>query len=238
MVSQCPPEAEDPALARACAAEGESCQYDELLAGNLRGCCPGTVCKLDSSNTPSCVPATPEEREAARQCEQFAASEPIAPWRISGGSLETSVGTLVFDEVDSLGGSTGPAGCVTGFDATLESSAGGQCALFLDVNLVDGVLRVRSVGGVLSGCRGYKPNAATPSGLWNSTPIGLPEADVTFTGAACDRGVDFESYCVNGVFDFFFHGVAGQVTIQESHLLVEGTWCTGVPRPSCPIPAQ
>jgi hypothetical protein len=71
---------------------------------------------------------------------------------------------LDFGTVGCLSGSVGPTGCVTGFDATIQNK-GRLCAMFLDVNVVDGVVRVRNVSALLSDCRGFEPNAATPDGL-------------------------------------------------------------------------
>ncbi len=242
-VDQCPPST---AVAGACASEGENCRPTYLRSQGLEGCCPGAFCDLGAGVVPVCRSGSEEELARARECSAAANAGPLDRRGVElVGPLVTSSGNIDFDTVPFFFVNSGPNGCITSIEATIDradTDLGCSLRITAGPNVdPDGNFIIRELTFSARDC------ATAPDGLKDSYFADGPEqidGVATFQGLACDGGLGIESYCVAGRFEFRVNGtIPGRsspfgptfddLTFVEP-IVLEGADCIGVVASTCP----
>jgi hypothetical protein len=218
VVPLCPPGATVPPAR--CAKQGENCRYDYLVGHDLDGCCSGTVCRQGADGVPLCQPATDDEVAFSAQCSKFARGTATQALEPVTTTLATSVGTLALPPVEFGFLTVGPVGCVTSLDVTLSS--GLNCKFEVSARVSGNELTITRISGEFSACAGYTGGSGPLDGSFEATQ---PAGTMTYTGAACDGNLIFESYDVAGRFDFHLatSESPNHVTVSDQHFIVEGS---------------
>jgi hypothetical protein len=227
VVAECPPGgAVGPT---ACAQASESCELSYLGDRSLGGCCPGTLCDLGPDGIRLCRAGTAEEEASARECQRAAYSG-ADTLEVSAGSINTSVGSFDFSVLERGESFVGTGGCVT--SVSLRLQAPGPCTMDLAATLVNGRFQVTSVDASLASCGGYS-GAALGGSVLASDPAQIPFT-LTWEAVSCDWGGGFEGFCTAGSMDWHLDGTIGDVTFQDSHVVLRGVLCVSQPSGACP----
>jgi hypothetical protein len=209
---------ETPALL--CAAEGEDCSRDYLIANGLDRCCD-SACLPNGDGRRTCRNAVdPFEYVHLNQCTTALEGEPFLEPVVP--ALRTSVGAFEFERVTAYSFSLGPGGCVSGLSVTLLA-AGEQCSVFLHASPAGDSFVVDELRASLGECAGY--TGADPAGRFEA----LGETPVTLEvyGLGCEGSPPSDQTCFGGEFAFTFDGqVEGsELAFEEQLVVLSGALC-------------
>jgi len=231
VVSQCPPPGESPNDGKMCIAEGQGCRWG--LPGD---CCSGTLCRPNAEGVQTCQTATSLDLALGKQCARVANSHDTHQFELLTPVLRTSFGELGVPGVMYAFEGVGENGCLNDLELTLTGSAS-SCQLRLTVKLQAGKLVVTRIDGMVQGCPGFMPDAATATQSYAFVSAANPAIELSFQGLACDGALIFESYCVAGTFDFHISKTTiDDVDFEDQHLTVRGVACSSEPKGDCPSP--
>jgi hypothetical protein len=215
-----------------CAAEGEDCRREALIANDLESCCEGLTCLSNADGGRTC--RTGETSEFAPIIECTAALEEGSKGlRLVSGSLQTSVGTFEFVRLDNFLLTYGESDCLGELSVTL--GAGDDCSLTLTATANEGRFIVDGFSASFGGCAGY--TGRDPDGRFEiagETPFAL-----YVEGVICDGSVSSEPPCFGGDFGFSLSGeVPGSETLSfdEQWILLTGSVCSPRFSEECRVP--
>jgi hypothetical protein len=227
LVDQCPPNPEG-AQAPLCAAEGEDCSRDYLIANGLDGCCD-LACLPNEEGGRTCQAAGGLETLHIAQCSAALENSLSHPGSRGASYLElvtktlsTSLGTFELDHVGSSSFSLGEGGCVSGLSVTFLS-ADEECVLTLGASLVEDSLVVDTFQASFGRCAGYL--GTDSSGLFEATGE-IPFA-VEIQGLSCES-TETERTCFGGEFAFLLDGALpdhDELVFDEQLVLFTGGIC-------------